>query len=337
MAPRRLTRHQRERISKIQEDRRRRAAQRSNRQADMLLSQSGLGPERHGLVIANYGPTLIIEDERHGFNRCAVRQNLGTLVCGDSVIWQPSGEREGVVIAAEARQSLLTRPDYSGRSKPVAANLDQIAVVVAPRPGLNESLIDRYLIASASIDIPPLLVLNKIDLLDKHTLGVLEQRLSPYRRIGYSLLYASTRSAHGLDELRSRLRDRTSILVGQSGVGKSSLIRALLPDQQIRIKALSEATGLGTHTTTTAMLYHLPCGGDLIDSPGVRSFELEDLEIRDLERGFLEFAPYLGRCKFSNCSHTVEPECALLAAVRRGDIDSRRLASYQQIKRSLGN
>ena len=334
MGRRRLTRRQLERIQHIQERRREKAAQRSARHAE-TLSEDGLGTEQIGLVIANYGPTLIIEDKQGGLHRCAVRQNLGTLVCGDRAVWQSSGPEEGVVTAIQKRRSLLSRPDYSGQQKPLAANLDQVIVVIALRPGLNEFLIDRYLIAIATIRVTPLILVNKIDLLDSPARTALEKRLSGYQRIGYSMLFASTRTAHGLDALRNRLSEHTSILVGQSGVGKSSLIKALLPHREIRTQALSKATGHGTHTTTTTSLYHLPDGGDLIDSPGVRSFGLGALQPNDLEQGFVEFAAYLGRCRFSNCSHRTEPGCALLAAVQNGEIDPRRLQSYHQLKDSL--
>ena len=334
MTRRRLTRRQRERIEQAQKQRRLRALQRAVRRT-VKLNQSDLGPEQSGLVIANHGPALIVESQHGTLSRCTVRQNLGALVCGDRIIWQASGMGEGVVIAREERRSLLTRPDYSGHLKPIAANLDQVVVVMASYPELNEFLIDRYLVAVAAIQVTPLLVLNKIDMLDKKALAALKARLLTYARIGYPLLFASTRSDHGLDALRSRLKNCTSILVGQSGVGKSSLIQALLPDREIRIQALSRATGRGTHTTTTATLYHLPDGGDLIDSPGVRSFELGILEPGDVERGFVEFTPLLKQCRFSDCTHTVEPGCALLAAVARKEIDPRRLMSYQQIKNSL--
>lgn len=331
---RRLTRQQRRRIQQAQEQRRHRALQRAAKYTD-ALTNDGLGVERRGRVIANYGPALIVEDQQGALYRCAVRQHLGALVCGDRVIWQPSGIEEGVVIAVEERHSLLSRPDYSGRLKPVAANLDLIAVVIAPRPEPNEFLIDRYLTAIAVIRVAILLIVNKVDLLDESALTDLEDRLAGYRRIGYSILLVSTRSAQGLDQLRARLRGNTSLLVGQSGVGKSSLIKALLPQREIRVQALSKATGHGTHATTTATLYHLPDGGDLIDSPGVRSFELGELNVADLELGFPEFIPYLGRCQFSNCNHTVEPGCALREAVAQGIIDARRLQSYQQLKAAL--
>ena len=336
MVRRYLSERQRERIRQTQEQRRQRATERSDHRADEL-DKAGLGAEQPGLVIANYGPALIVESSQGDWYRCSVRQHLGTLVCGDRVLWQPAGagEGEGVVIALEERRSLLSRPDYSGRPRPMAANLDQLVVVMAPQPLPQDSLIDSYLVASATIGVETLLLVNKIDLLDTAGIAEWEARLAIYRRIGYALLFASTHTAHGLDALRDRLKERTSILVGQSGVGKSSLIKALLPDLEIRIQALSAATGLGTHATSTAMLYHLPDGGDLIDSPGVRGFTLGTLDSAVLEQGFVEFAPYLGRCRFSDCSHTVEPGCALLAAVERGDIDPRRLQSYHQLKRSL--
>jgi ribosome biogenesis GTPase len=183
--------------------------------------------------------------------------------------------------------------------------------------------------------IEALLVLNKVDILDSQELTAFEKRFDVYKKIGYRLLYASTRSEHGLDALRACLNQRTSVMLGQSGVGKSSLIKALLPDREIRIQALSATTGHGTHTTTTSMLYHLPAGGHLIDSPGVRSFEPGEVSLDQLSAGFVEFAPFLGACKFSNCSHTVEPECALRQALARGDIDARRLQSFQQIRTAL--
>ncbi len=334
MAKRRLTRQQRERIHQTHSQRREKAARRMAHQLE-TLSPDGLGQAQWGLVVANHGPAAIIEDREGGLYRCAVRQNLSTLVCGDQVVWQTSGDGEGVVTAIEERRSLLTRPDYSGRLKPVAANLDEVAVVVAPRPEMNEFLIDRYLVAIDAIGVEALVVLNKIDTLDAAAFAAMEARLAVYRHMGYTVLYASSRSSQGLEPLRQRLIGHTTILLGQSGVGKSSLIKALLPHRDIRIQALSQATGLGTHTTTTSALYHLPDGGDLIDSPGVRSFELSELHRVDLEHGFVEFGPYLGRCKFSNCSHRVEPGCALLAAVAEGKIDARRLRSYHQLRDSL--
>ncbi len=330
-ASRRLTQRQQARIQHSQDRRRHRANQSEPTPGD----DTSLGPEQTGLVITLYGRALIVEDQDQGLYRCAVRQNLGRLACGDRVIWQASSNREGVVTAVAERHSLLTRPDYRGQLRPVAANLDAVAVVLAPFPELSESLIDGYLTAIAAIGVQALLVLNKVDLLDSSALAALTDRLETYRRIGYSLLLVSSHTAHGLNELRHWLSGRTSVFAGQSGVGKSSLIKALLPDRDIRIQAVSAATGHGSHTTSASTLYHLPDGGDLIDSPGVRSFELGDIQPGDLERGFPELAPYLGRCRFSDCRHEVEPDCALREAVQRGEIAPRRLESYRQLRAAL--
>lgn len=331
MAGRRLTRSQQARIEQAQARRRQRVEQSTPTRGDDV----GLGPEQTGLVITPYGRALIVEDQHGELHRCAVRQNLGRLACGDRVIWQTSSVGDGVVTAVAERRSLFTRPDYRGQPRPVAANLDAVAVVLAPFPEPSELLIDGYLTAIAALGIQGLLVLNKADLLDAAQHAALLERLEPYRRIGYPLLTASSVTAQGLDELRNGLRGRVSLLAGQSGVGKSSLIKALLPDRDIRIQAVSAATGHGAHTTSASTLYHLPDGGDLIDSPGVRSFELGALRPDDLNRGFPELAPYLGRCRFADCRHALEPECALRAAAERGEIAPRRLDSYRQLRATL--
>ena len=330
MASRRLTQRQQGRIQRLQERRRDRAGQPLE-----PFDSAGLGSEQAGLVIAHHGQTLIVEDSVRGLHRCTARQNLGRLACGDQVIWQASGAAEGVVVAVNERRSLLTRPDYNGQLRPVAANLDAVAVVLAPEPEPSEYLIDRYLVALAAIGVRGLLVLNKLDLLSDSALAALTERMAPYRRIGYPLLLTSSHTAHGLDELRDWLRGSISLLVGQSGVGKSSLIKALLPDREIRIQAISQFSGHGTHTTTTSMLYHLPGGGALVDTPGVRSFELGEISLADLDRGFVDIAPYLGRCRFSDCRHQREPGCALHDAVAQGEIAPRRLDSYRQLRASL--
>lgn len=330
MTGRRLTQRQQSRIQRLQDSRRARADQ----QID-VVDHAGLSSEQTGLLITHHGRALVVEDSAGRLHRCAARQNLGRLACGDRVIWQLTGAGAGVIVALGERRSLLTRPDYHGQPRPVAANLDAVAVVLAPEPEPSEYLIDRYLVAIAAIGVQGLLVLNKLDVLDASALAVLTQRLEPYRRIGYPLLLTSSYAAHGLDTLRAWLRGRVSLLVGQSGVGKSSLIKALLPEREIRIQSVSQVTGHGAHTTTGSMLYHLPDGGALIDTPGVRSFELGAIRLSDLDRGFPDIAPYLGRCRFSDCRHQVEPGCALRDAVECGAIAPRRLDSYRQLRATL--
>ena len=235
-----------------------------------------------------------------------------------------------MVTALLPRRSLLARPDRRGRLRPVAANLDWILVVTAADAPPDPGLLDRYLVAARAQGIRAALVVNKIDRLPSEQRCDLEARFAVYRAIGYPVIYTSASTGEGIDALRELIADGTGILVGQSGVGKSSLVKALLPDLDIRIAAV-DATGHGRHTTTTSRLYHLPGGGELVDSPGVRDFALWHLDPRDLERGFVEFAPYVGQCRFSNCRHDREPGCAVAAAAERGEISPRRLASYRRL------
>lgn len=333
MAKRRLTQRQRERIQSIQQKRRDRAEQRAS---DMPAPpDDSLGAEQPGLIVARYGHHLTVEHGEGQLQRCVARQNLDAIVCGDRVVWQSSGEEDGVITALQPRKNLLARPGPDGRMKAVAANIDQIVVVIAPRPEISENLLDRYLVAAELCGIHPVILINKTDLLNPAELQALRQRLGVYERIGYALLFASTHQEHGLDILNRQLRDRTSILVGQSGVGKSSLVKALLPDIDIRIGAISEDSGLGRHTTSSSMLYHLPLGGELIDSPGVRDFGLWDVEPEAVIEGFPDLRPFIGQCKFSNCSHRVEPGCALQQAVADGTVSARRLNSYFAIHDGL--
>ena len=222
-----------------------------------------------------------------------------------------------------------------GQLKPVAANIDQIVIVFAPLPHPHANLIDRYLIAAEHAGIRPLLLLNKADLLDEHNSAHIDRLLATYRQLDYPLLEVSAQDGAGMDELRQRLDDRVSVFVGQSGVGKSSLVNSLLPGIDTRVGALSEQTGKGTHTTTTARLFHFPNGGELVDSPGIREFGLGHVSRQTIEEGFIEFRPLLGHCRFRDCKHDREPGCALLAALADGRIQEQRMHSYRHIIASL--
>jgi ribosome biogenesis GTPase len=296
--------------------------------AETALAGAAAHRELPGRVVVRHGAHLAVEDDQARVWHCLFRQNLGEVVCGDRVVWQPTGSDQGVVTARLERTSVLSRPDYSGRDKALAANLTRIVVVTAPRPEPSDYLIDQYLVAAEHVGIPALIALNKVDLLDDAGREAMLFALSRYPRAGYPLVAVSAKRAHGLDPLVELLRGHTSILVGQSGVGKSALVSALLPDREVQTGRLSEATGYGRHTTTAATLYHLQQGGDLIDSPGVRSFRLGRLEPRDVEQGFREFRPFLGRCQFRDCSHAHEPGCAIREAVENGVIHPRRLENF---------
>lgn len=297
-----------------------------------------LGPERAGLVITHYGQQLDIEatdgEDAGTVYRCYQRSNLEALVCGDRVVWCP-GEPQGVVVALQARRSLLQRPNKFNELKPVAANIDRIVVVIAPQPEPHYNLIDRYLVAATASDIPVLLLLNKADLLDADSRPALDAMLQLYRRLGYETATVSTRTREGLDALGQQLAGHTSIFVGQSGVGKSALVNVLLPESVTLEGSLSEAMDKGRHTTTAARLYHLLQGGDLIDSPGIREFGLWHMEPAQLIEGFVEFRPFLGHCRFRDCAHEDVQQCRLLQAVQEGAIDQRRFDSYQFILSSM--
>lgn len=300
-----------------------------------LPDQSRSQEDIDGLVLAHHGPVSLVESDCGDIVRCTTRKKLPRTVCGDRVLWRPGNPREGTITGVLERTTTLVRPDQNHRVRPVAANLDQIVVVIACKPSFEYGMLDRYLAAAELIGATPVIVVNKSDMLNTESRDKLEQRLLPYRKIGYAVLFTSTRSTDGLKALHQQLKSHTSVLVGQSGVGKSSLVQALLPDHDIRIGALSQVTGLGRHTTTVTMLYHLPEGGNLIDSPGVRDFTLSDIPVAELAKGFREFDAYLGQCRFHNCRHLSEPGCAVQDAVRGGLISERRLQNYRELVESM--
>ena len=243
MAKRQLSRRQSWRIEKIQEERSVRAAKRESRALEEL--QGGdLGEEQNGLVIAHFGVLIEVEaldgEQAGQVFRCNRRSNLPALVTGDRVVWRPGNQQNGVIVALLPRHSELCRPDMRGQLKPVAANIDQIVIVFAPLPHPHANLIDRYLIAAEHAGIRPLLLLNKADLLDEHNSAHIDRLLATYRQLDYPLLEVSAQDGAGMDELRQRLDDRVSVFVGQSGVGKSSLVNSLLPGIDTRVGALSE-------------------------------------------------------------------------------------------------
>ncbi|NCA68727.1 MAG: ribosome small subunit-dependent GTPase A [Sphingobacteriia bacterium] len=333
MPKRRLTIRQIERIESLQERRR----QRLGAGLEALLAETAeTSIPESGRVVVRHGASLAVEDAEGDIIHCVSRQNIGHPVCGDQVVWHRTASDRGVVTAILPRQTLLSRPDYAGRDKPLAANLTRLIILIAPAPAPSDYLVDQYLLAAETMGVAAMLVANKCDLLgDAAQREQFNAGFAHYPAIGYPLIWTSLREPATLLDLASALRDQTSILVGQSGVGKSSLVQALLPDREIQIGRLSSATGLGRHTTSAATWYRLPGGGSLIDSPGVRSFRIGAMAPATLAWGFREFRPYLGRCRFADCHHDQEPECALREAVAAGRIAAQRLANFRHLLAEL--
>lgn len=289
----------------------------------------------NGRVVTRFGSQMLVRDDAGGIHRCTARRRLEQAVCNDRVEWHRDPQGHGIATRILPRRNLLERMDPRSRQqKRVAANLDRVAVVIAPDPEPNWSLVDRCLAAIERLPARGMVVLNKRDLLQD---GPPPAPLSEYRDLGYAVLAVSTVEATGLEALRSALAQGTGILVGQSGVGKSSLVKALLPDLEIRIGALSAMGGEGgRHTTTNATLYRLDSGGDLIDSPGVRDFTPPPASAREVLAGFVELRELASGCRFHDCTHTVEPGCAVRAALDQGRVSPRRYASYRALVEETG-
>ena len=309
-------------------------AQRIANIKDKPFDQSNLSAPETGLIIAHYGRQLEvqgIEGEHVGqIWRCHLRSNLEALVTGDLIIWQADSTNQiGVVSALLPRSSLLTRPDPYQKIKPVAANVSLILIVFAPLPTPSTGLIDRYLVACETVGIPALLVLNKSDLLDTETGANLRALLQEYQTLGYDSIEVSCLG--DLSALRAHIGTKNVAFVGQSGVGKSSLINVLLPQAMQRVNIISDNSQLGQHTTTTTRLFPLTNGGALIDSPGIREFGLWHLNESQIQQGFIEFRELYGTCRFRNCQHQSEPDCAIKQAAAEGKILPRRLESLNRL------
>ena len=295
------------------------------------MSEAAENRTLQGLVIVNYGKNQLVEAADGDIHRCVARRGLPQIVCGDKVEWQPTGEKTGVIDTLLPRRTTLLRADGNKGHRALATNIDQVIIEAALEPALDYYLIDKYIVAAELANITPLVVINKSDLIRPEDRERIDRLRAEYSDIGYTVRLTSVLENTGIEEFIDHLTDKTSILVGQSGVGKSSLIKRLLPARDIEVGKLSAASGLGKHTTTSTTLYHLPRGGKLIDSPGVRDFHLGKVDGSDLAHGFREFQAYLGLCRFNDCRHLSEPHCAVIAAVAAGNVLERRLESYRRL------
>lgn len=315
-----LTRRQKWRIEKIQAER----IARANRVADDNELTLESDNAQTGLVITRYGQRLLVEAQSGELYQCTGRRNIELSVAGDQVIFQTTDNNEGVVTALLPRDNFLTRSQ-----KLIAANIDELWLVVAIEPHYQFELIDRYLVVAENAGLPINIVVNKIELSDDF--DQVKHDFSLYESAGYSVHYLSVKAQTNVAKFKAQLNHKAHIFLGQSGVGKSSLINELIPDLNLRVNEISTKSKLGKHTTTNTTLYHIPSGGDLIDSPGIREFQLDDLTDKEILSGFKEFKPFIGECKFRNCAHINEPKCAIKTAVEDGAINPKRYHSYLQL------
>jgi ribosome biogenesis GTPase len=316
-----------------------------SRKRTVIEQEGGAGPllagALDGLVTAVRGLIADVEGPDGVSYACTVRRVLRTrcidqrhpVTVGDRVrfvLGRVRGDAppEGVISEVLPRRSELCRANEK-RTHLIAANVDQLIVVASVDcPPLKPSLIDRYLISASAGRMAGVVCLNKIDLdVDGAALDVLDR----YRRIGYPTIATSTTDGRGIDELRAVLKDKSSVLAGQSGVGKSSLLNAVQPGLRLRTGDVSIETGKGRHTTTTAQLLKLDAGGYVVDTPGIRAFELAMVPLNELETHFAEFVPLIPRCRFGDCTHIHEDGCAVLAALAAGEIHPDRHATYVRV------
>ncbi len=316
MARRRLNQRQKKRIHDAQQ-----------------VHASAGGNQIEGLVISHHGGNIIVEMAAQELAKCTVKSNLGNIVCGDNVVLEQTPDSRHRVLAVKPRRNLLQRLDGFGHQKSVAANITQLLICLAVKPEPNLYLLDQYLLAAEQQNIESVIVLNKIDLLHETSTDPFDLKKN-YSKMGYQVLAISAKANRNLDQLRSLFDNNTSVLSGVSGVGKSSITAALLPQADIKIADISEANEEGRHTTRTSRLYHLPRNGQLIDTPGVRGFNPLFDNTQPVSAGFRDIAEYGGLCRFANCMHINEPGCAVIEAVKKGDIVESRYQHYSRMQSS---
>lgn len=323
MAKRRLSQQQKQRIDRKQQ---RMLNNASDDATNTQLARVYARFSKH----ANIKP--LANEHEAELKKCHIRANINSLSVGDIVAFSEQKRGRDVIVAVEPRRSEILRPDGLGQLKAVAANIDQVFIVLAAEPEAHPTLLDRYLLAAENANIQAHIIYNKTDL------GMSEQDaelLAIYQSLGYQVHLCSSETGDGLDAISNALTDKTSIFAGQSGVGKSSLINALLPELSIAVGSLSEHVVKGRHTTTRSELFELPQGGFVIDSPGIREFHLTHFERQAVFDGFIEFNNITEACEFRDCRHDQEQNCAYHDFIEQGGIHPSRLQSLEFILSSL--
>ncbi|MCM5678032.1 ribosome small subunit-dependent GTPase A [Schlegelella sp. S2-27] len=292
-----------------------------------------------GLVVAGYGRHYIVETPEGQRLICHPRGKKSDCVVGDRVRWQPTVSNvgdEGVIEQIEPRRNLLFRQD-EWRTKSFAANLDLLLVMVAAEPVFSESQLSRSLIAAEYAGIPVCILLNKVDLPQA---AAARERLAPYRAMGYELVEVAlkARRDESREILAPRLQGRSTLVLGPSGTGKSTLINLMVPEAQAQVGEISQALNSGRHTTTSTQWYWLDAerSTGLIDSPGFQEFGLRQVEAQQLPAYMPDLREHAGQCRFYNCTHRQEPGCGVRAAVERGEISPARYRIYGEILEELG-
>jgi ribosome biogenesis GTPase len=281
-----------------------------------------------GTVLASFGRGVLVQTNE-GLLRCGLKGRKLRVVCGDRVVWGYPPSADGPSVESiEPRRNLIERIDLRGRAEPVAANIDKLAIVAAPQPATDWFLVDRYWAGAVLKDLVALIIVNKKDLGTE----AIEPQLVEYRKLNLTCIEVSCQSGEGIADLERLLTGSVSMLVGQSGVGKSSLVNALVPEAAAQTAELTRDAE-GRHTTTTARWYQLDPASAIIDAPGVRDFAPPAHLVRAAERGFVEIHERSVQCRFKDCRHMEEPGCAVRTAVINQQISARRYESYRRLFR----